>query len=1423
MAKAKKLNKRNKTMENKPKETKVQTAQKQQLDVVIKMIWAVCAYSVFLAAAVLMTPKGAVQKTPQTPESMALQYIVQTYDIDSKTLKHDGTVYDGDKQFIYFTQEYQGMPVYNSRSVVYVNKGNYEHINLNYHDISGVDTSSAMSKQDAVIYMKGNFTDLSHLDMFDQELNGDVTKEMKDYYDYLIPSSYNDIAGNNLKYDFTNFTYEDIEAIEPLSTELVIYPKGSEYRLAYQVDLPVIDKLPAQFTFFLDAKTGETLNVVDNILYYNVTGTVTGLEWEDPFTDGIQLEQPFSSNEIDLGSQQVTTNDVGYYSGSASALQAYLEGPWVSVSNYQLDRSEHSISVNSNMTHDWNWDSDDTSYLDEESSVFYHANRTHDYAVSVGVNEMDFTMLAKVNKDAYCNAYFTDSDWSINFFNAGAGCESTAVISDVVIHEYGHGIIHKLDPALAGAMQEHIWQAYSIHEAIADYWACTINDNPDQGEGFFIGDPNGLRICNSDFRYPDDFNVDNLHVSGQILSGALWDIREEIGKSVLDPLLVQSLRLLPVTFNEILDSLIIVDGGTYIGEICDGFIGHGISNSECAGHSSSPVAMIDLPTEDDILSGLVDIVGTAYPAQGETLTDYTLKLDDSVIGTFTDPVIANTLMANWDTTLFTDGEVQLSMIVRDSSGAESESSVNIKIDNTVIIEPTHYFEYLGLDQEVDIIGNANGLDFDYFQLRLSKHVFGSPPSPPFTELANSNIPVDNGVLATLDLSTLSEYGLYNIQLFTVNTGGVQIGSHSIRIYIEDPNSLQNGWPQVLESMGGASSLIPADILGPSNLEVLFSNVPSDDNWNAGLPDFHAYDYSGNELSGWPTKPYYSSTFPSTPAVSDINQDGIAEIVTNTREKVYIFHPNGSVVAYADHIPLVGAIWPLNPSIGDIDNDEYEEIIIASVGTAGDPKIHVFTHEADYYTGYPLELDEESYPIGTAISNVALGDLDFDGNLDVVFTTPVGGIYAMTLRDQAFHTNFPIAVDGIPHSVVMGDIDCNGDLELITEIDDGTAGDRIMVWNADGSEYPGWPQNVSWVSQYMNVYLTPSVGNIDNDCNLEVFYTSLNGWNYAWDSDGTLLNGWPVDGYGIVKTQPIIGDINGDGNNDAIFGANYEQTNSVIALNTDGTIIDGFPRQIIQKSVRQGGSTPAMADVDQDGDIELMANSQDSDDLGLLTIKMWDLDAPYDQAQMEWPMFQHDLFNSGNYNYIPIPICGNSIREGDEACDDGNLIGGDGCSAECTLECGDGNVDGDNSDGYSEACEPPDTFGLNCTDAPSQENQCIGYYCEVFDPGYNCSPGNATHTYYGVRSNDKCYPMFGTTTKQCTNQCSWENTWNGCSVCTAVEHHSLNFYRISDTICQYYDLGGDHWVDAPFEDFPLPTGPGTKDIPMEGGGDDDFPL
>lgn len=122
----------------------------------------------------------------------------------------------------------------------------------------------------------------------------------------------------------------------------------------------------------------------------------------------------------------------------------------------------------------------------------------------------------------------------------------------------------------------------------------------------------------------------------------------------------------------------------------------------------------------------------------------------------------------------------------------------------------------------------------------------------------------------------------------------------------------------------------------------------------------------------------------------------------------------------------------------------------------------------------------------------------------------------------------------------------------------------------------------------------------------------------------------------------------------------------------------------------------------------------------------------------------DVGDAGPPDSAVGPMCGDGAIEGDEACDDGNVDDGDGCSAECALEdgfacegeptvcetvcrdsiiagdeeCDDGNVSDD--DGCSSACqiEP----GYQCSGAPSDCVTVCGDGVVTFDE--RCDDGNA---------------------------------------------------------------------------------------------------
>ena len=143
---------------------------------------------------------------------------------------------------------------------------------------------------------------------------------------------------------------------------------------------------------------------------------------------------------------------------------------------------------------------------------------------------------------------------------------------------------------------------------------------------------------------------------------------------------------------------------------------------------------------------------------------------------------------------------------------------------------------------------------------------------------------------------------------------------------------------------------------------------------------------------------------------------------------------------------------------------------------------------------------------------------------------------------------------------------------------------------------------------------PTLVDMDGDGSLEILQPGMDQWLYLWDSDGVAVPGWPVkvqdptfeavaNREGRILSSPAVGDIDGDGGLEIVLGtgqtagSDFGGYGVLYALDSDGSLLDGWPITLFAgfagalPVIGEGiVVSPALADVDGDGDLEIGANS-----------------------------------------------------------------------------------------------------------------------------------------------------------------------------------------------------------------------------------------
>ncbi len=165
--------------------------------------------------------------------------------------------------------------------------------------------------------------------------------------------------------------------------------------------------------------------------------------------------------------------------------------------------------------------------VDPASLNAYFAVQSVAGFVSKYVTAQEFGVLQQgigvnVNLPKTCNAYYDGA--TLNFFKQGDGCANTALISDVIYHEFGHAVDDWLGPhSLSNGSDTGITDS-SYSEGIGDSLAMLMTHSPDLGPGFELNSMTPTRSGNNTKKHPPKNAADaEVHTAGMIFSGAMWE------------------------------------------------------------------------------------------------------------------------------------------------------------------------------------------------------------------------------------------------------------------------------------------------------------------------------------------------------------------------------------------------------------------------------------------------------------------------------------------------------------------------------------------------------------------------------------------------------------------------------------------------------------------------------------------------------------------------------------------------------------------------------------------------------------------------------------------------------------------------------------------------------------------------------------
>jgi len=347
--------------------------------------------------------------------------------------------------------------------------------------------------------------------------------------------------------------------------------------------------------------------------------------------------------------------------------------------------------------------------------------------------------------------------------------------------------------------------------------------------------------------------------------------------------------------------------------------------------------------------------------------------------------------------------------------------------------------------------------------------------------------------------------------------------------------------------------------------------------------------------------------PANPAIknsrgvtlADINDDGIDEILYGINTELFVLDGAGDILWSKT---VEGPIL-LPPTVGDLDNDGVVEIAVNTGYPTTVGRIYLMDNTGNDLPGWPLNFGDN-----WMINAPVFADVDSDGILDIVSCErengSIGFVHAIKKDGSPINPNWPIQFDATPaFTPSVGDIDNDGDQDVVI----ATSSTGLYAYDADGSILPGFP---FFSPDRRYSYQSPILVDLDGDETLEIVgsnHGDAPGF-YVLKNDATFYPGWPIALGGWTYSPATVVDFDEDGSYD-IFLADRNTSNdgtplpTIYGLNPDAENLANFPIE------KYGGNEGVLsiADVNNDDVYDIIFSSTLTDMEGDGYIHAYSLD------------------------------------------------------------------------------------------------------------------------------------------------------------------------------------------------------------------------